>query len=317
MEPVTDNHPTEATVGKDSPDTLPQATPTPPEANEQKKRKDGLLLGFLLFALAVLALGEFVPNGIKALSTSSSHPGLVGLLLAGTAMILVTSVLLSVIQSKFRMGAGWLLATLSYAAIIVALKFVVAPTALYGQVFNYGPGAGTNFDPNSSSTTIWYSAIVLAMYMIVIYTLYRLAQTKLPPELRLQKAKHTNSRGIILFGALAGVGLLAVSGYWVLPLLLFPSLSDSVTHYISAIAQNYGVILGVGIIGALAAGYYSFNIAVKEAAVRRDATILAICFWVSLCLIITYSVAGAIFVAALAKLWPFNSVYVPLSSSGK
>jgi hypothetical protein len=265
-----------------------------------------LAVALTLFGLA----GAVVLATIPLQFIRPIQPGFTVFLVAGLTVILLTAGLFGYI---YRLGMGFgrtvLVLAAGYNALIAAVKFGLAPAALYQanreQSFDTWMG-----DPNSLWFYLGVGSGVLLLYLLVLWVMYSIFRRRFrrrslsfetPPEHRGQW-----SRRAIVIGVVASVAL-AASFLWVFPAFYvgLPTFS-----YLLYIFTTFGAAITIALIVAAILAYKTFDEVEKRAVRLGDATLLASFFWLSLALILLYHVMWVVFLLTLVSIWPFRT-YTP------
>src|SRR5215213_6152332 len=253
------------------------------------KRFPTLVVALALFGLTGSAAMVTVPG----LFAGSERPGFAIFLVAGVAAIVLTAVLFAYVYS-LGMGFGRTVLVLAagYNALIAAVKFGLAPAALYQanreQAFDDVLG-----DPNDLWFYLGVGSGVLLLYLLVFGVMYsvfrrRSRRRALPSEPPLERRGRWSNRTIII--GVVGVVAFAASFLWIMPLLYvgLPTL-----YYLLYIFTTFGVAIVLALVLAAVLAYKSFEEVEKRAVRLGDATLLASFFWLGLALIVLYPSCGS------------------------
>lgn len=216
------------------------------------------------FAFAGLA-AVFVPRLGDA---DAAVPELALLLATGVAVgVLTTAALYLALTRDLGLPQTVALFAVGYNALVVLVKFVLGPRALY-EVSEAGKYEAF-VDPSTTDGAILVAASVFVLYALALYVIYRVCRR------RLGRAP-TSWKRVLIVAVLAAALLVATGG---LPLLLAFGGLEYVGFVLGA-----GVSLLVALALALAGAVSLAGIAFRETAVRAsllgDATLLLNVFWV-------------------------------------
>lgn len=216
------------------------------------------------FAFAGLA-AVFVPRLGDA---DAAVPELALLLATGVAVgVLTTAALYLALTRDLGLPQTVALFAVGYNALVVLVKFVLGPRALY-EVSEAGKYEAF-VDPRTTDGAILVAASVFVLYALALYVIYRVCRR------RLGRAP-TSWKRVLIVAVLAAALLVATGG---LPLLLAFGGLEYVGFVLGA-----GVSLLVALALALAGAVSLAGIAFRETAVRAsllgDATLLLNVFWV-------------------------------------
>ena len=268
------------------------------------------------FPTLVVALALFGLTGSAAMVTvpwlfaGSERPGFAIFLVAGVAAIVLTAVLFAYVYS-LGMGFGRTVLVLAagYNALIAAVKFGLAPGALYQSNREQAFEASVS-DPNSLWFFLGIGSGVLLLYLLVFGVMYRVFRRRfrrrsLPSETSPEQGLRWSGKTIVI-SIVAGVAFVA-SFVWVMPAFYIglPTLS-----YLAYISSTFGVAITLALVLAAFLAYKSFDEVEKRAVRLGDATLLASFFWLGLALILLYHVMWVVFLLTLVSIWPFQT-YTP------
>ena len=267
-----------------------------------------LMVALTIFGLAGSAIVVTIPQ----LCTGPERPHFALFLAAGVAVILLTAGLFGYID---RLGMGFgktvLVLAAGYNALIAAVKFGLAPPAMYAANREQSFDASLS-DPNSLWFYLGVGSGVLLLYLLVFGAMYRVFERRFrrrageigaPPE---RRRRWIGSRRVVIVVVVASVALLA-SFLWVMPVVFvgLPTLS-----YLGYVFSTFGAAIALALILAAVLAYKTFA-GVEERAVHlKDATVLASFFWLGLALILLYHAMWAVFLLTLVSIWPFRT-YTP------
>lgn len=256
--------------------------------------------------LLLVFLGSAAVVAVLPLLTQERGPAppvglllLAGLLIAGIA----AAVLHRSVARDLALPRRAALYAIGYNALIVLVKFVLSPFGVYETNRRVNLTWHLNItDPMGAALT---ALIVLALYVLVYWFLYRLVRRRVA-DLLPSRQKRSRAKVVV---PLVAVALLLVglsgSGVLFLPLLL----AGGAAEYLSFVFTS-GMSLLVGLVLAAASILLtlSFEAAAERATVVRDASAFVGLFWVGLGFIAVYHVLWVVFILILAATWPLRVV---------
>jgi hypothetical protein len=270
------------------------------------KRFPTLIVGLALFGLA----GSVVMVTGPGLFAGPERPGFAIFLVIGVGAIVLTAVLFGYVYSLgLGFGRTVLVLAFGYNALIAAVKFGLAPAALYQanreQAFDASMG-----DPNGLGFLLGIGSGVLLLYLLVFWVMYRVFRRRfrrraLPSETSPEQGLRWSSKTIVI--SIVACVVFAASFLWLMPALYIglPTLS-----YLAYIFSTFGVAITLALILAAFLAYRAFDEVEKQAVRLGDATLLASFFWLGLAVIVLYHVMWLVFLLTLVSMWPFRT-YTP------
>jgi MFS family permease len=284
----------------------PNSLNTPENLQKSEKKKNRLpdniklaLVIFLLTSALILALFPHLGN------QSNNYPSFSIFLLCGLSIIALTALLFSVI-GKLGLGFGktTLVLAFGYNATIAAIKFIIAPQALYiaNQKSSFQIGF-LSTDPNSIYFYLFSGIGILLLYIIAFRLIYghfkKRNRDKTIHTKEVKKEKHFLRKTLAFVGILVVIVLIFIAG----PLIIF---GGSLT-YLSYIFGSVGIPLVIALILGIFLAFKSFESVEKQMKISGNTTLLASFFWVGLSLIVLYHIMWVIFMLTLVHIWPFNT----------
>ena len=268
-----------------------------------------LMIALTLFGLAGSAIAVTIPQ----LFAGPGRPEFTLFLLTGVAVIVLTAGLFGYIA---RLGMGFgktaLVLAAGYNALIVAVKFGLAPAAMYAAN-QQGSFEASVSDPNSPWFYLGVGSGVLLLYVFVFRVMYGVFNRRLrrrssspgaPPERGSRWAERR--RAVLITLVVASVVFLA-SFLWVLP-VIFVGLPTLI--YLTYVFSAFGTTIALALVLAAVLAYKTFDQVEKRAVHLGDATLLANFFWLGLALILLYHAMWVVFLLTLVSIWPFRT-YTP------
>ncbi len=256
-----------------------------------------MLVGFGLALLVAVVFPRVVHGG------SGIPP--IGILVASGAFIsaLTTGALWFAIQKDLGLPQRVALYAVGYNALIVLVKFVLAPLGVY-QV-NQSVTLETFLPFNQLFGAGMTAAIVFLLYLGVYGLIYRLFRRGVLVAHPRQKRRLTS--GGVGLSVVAGGLLLAGSGgaFLLIPLLVAVSATDYLRFvFSSAVALEIVLVL---VAASVLAGL-AFRTVAERADMYGNAAVLVSFFWLGLYFLALYHVLWVIYVLVLFSLWPLKVV---------
>jgi hypothetical protein len=273
------------------------------------KRLSTLAVALVIFGLAGSAIAVTAPR----LFTGPERPGFIVFLTLGVAVILLTAGLFGYI---YRLGLGFgktvLVLAAGYNALIAAVKFALAPAALYQanqeQTFDASVG-----DPNSMWFYLAVSSAVLLLYLLVFRVMYAVFKRRFRRQgveitaPRERRSRWGDRRRVVLVALVITIVAILGSFLWVIPVFFvgLPTVS-----YLVYVFSTFGTVITLALILAAILAYKTFDEVEKRAVHLGDATLLATFFWLGCALILLYHAMWVVFLLTLISIWPFQT-YTP------
>ena len=246
--------------------------------------------GFGLAALAAVLLPRLADGGGEA-------PGLPTLL--GTAVVvgaLTTGALYVGLRRDLGLPQAVALYALGYNALVVFVKFVLSPEALYEH-----SESGTFeafFDPSDPVAAALIAAAVFLLYALALFVIYRVCRRRLEAR----RPRTLTWKRVLIVAVLTAALLFATGG---VPLLVaFGGLEYLGFVFSSAVS----LLVALALAGAVSLA----GIAFRESAVRAnalgDAALLVSVFWVGLGFLALYHALWVVYVLVLTSIWPLRVI---------
>lgn len=253
--------------------------------------------GVFLLALAAALL---IPMADRLLNPESAQPGVITYLGVGLSTLAVTAVMLFAgLRHLLPRTAIFVVSFLGYNALLITVKFVISPIALYTTagargLSVLGTGSGGFGYIGFPMLTLMTAALYgTAFFLLGVYFRSRLRR-------RLGIPVRFETRFVSLYLTMFCLGAVAtISIGWLAGLDYFFSLL-----YVTALAA----LLALALLGALGLCTLAFAEAADQAAALRNATTLTGFAWVGLAFIAAYHVLWIVFVLVIITLWPLKSI---------
>lgn len=257
----------------------------------------------VLFAFGVAAIAvALVPRG----TADGEVPPIRTLLLTGSLVAAITTVaLFAGIRADLRLPTRVAVYAVGYNALVVLVKFVLAPRGLW-QV-NRSVDLTAFFPPDETVGAILTGAFVLVLYLTALWLIYRLARRRIEGLARLERRQRPKTARRIVLPVVVGALLLAGTGG---ALVLIPlALVSSGLEYLDFVFSSaVSALIGVALAGASALAFMAFGSTADRAAVLGDAMLLTSLFWVGLCFLALYHALWVVYILVLTTIWPLRVV---------
>jgi hypothetical protein len=245
------------------------------------------------FALAALA-AAFVPQ----LDESGETPALSTMFLTAVCVAGLTTAALYLALTRDlglpRLIVGYVIA---YNALVVFVKFVLSPEALY-EHSRHGTLDALLFDPNDAMGATIVAATVFALYGGALYVIYRLCRRKLVGT----PVPSLGWRRMLVGGALV-VALVFASGGIAL-LLAYGGL-----EYVGFVfSSSVSILVALSLAGAASLAGIAFRDTALRTGAVGDAALLVNFFWIALVFLALYHVLWVIYILVLTTIWPLKVI---------
>jgi hypothetical protein len=254
---------------------------------------------FLLAGILVSLLPLDAKNG----GTTQPPLQLLFLMALAVGLVTLTAVYL-VVRGELHLPASVALMALTFEGLVVGVKFVAGPAALYEankkssfqQFFPLSEGAGA----------VTGASLVFALYAGVLLLVYRHARrrtgmfTKAARRLRASRPVMVALLvGGVLFATTVGTGLLVAVAV----------VGDGGFGYISDVFTGSAALLVAVVLAiATAVATKAFRDVADRAVVLRDTSVLVAFFWASLAFLALYHVLWVVYILVLTSVWPLKVV---------
>jgi hypothetical protein len=241
-------------------------------------------------ALAVIA---FFPR------SGGDEPPLASLALIGAVIAgVTTAALYTIVRRDLRLPSR-AAASLTSAFVLIALvKFVLAPLGLYevNAVKSLQDVFGTVADPVGAAIT---ASVVFGLYALAYSIIFRIGRRGDGDRSPIRV------RGRTIVVGLVGLGLLVVSGFWVLVLVVL----NAPWQYLEFVfTSGAGVMVAVALATAATLIGSAFRTLDLQPQVVADAGAIVSLFWLGLGFLALYHVLWIVYVLVLASIWPLRTV---------
>ena len=285
----------------------PQPGPAPPSLDDAQGFP-GAVWAKIVLALGLGALAvALVPQGWEG---EGAAPPVAALLSTGAVVGVVTAVALWwALRRDLGFPARVALYAVAFHALVVLVKFVLAPHGLYevnrevplDSLFNLDDWVGAGIA----------AVVVFGLYALAYVLAYQIAVgARGPGGGRIARGV----RGAVTprrLAIAAATVLLVLGGLGgVLVLVLIPVLLvDTGLEYIDFVfASSVSALVAVLLAGATGLAIVAFRAAAASPAVVADAALLASFFWVGLAFLALYHALWVVYILVLTALWPLRVV---------
>ena len=254
-------------------------------------------------ALVAIAAAGLFPMLDRFFSPDSAQPGLISFLGVGLCVLALTAVLLySGLVGRVPRSAVFVGAVLGYSALLVLVKFVLAPAAVYGRsgqsdFSGFGllgtDGGGLGYVAFPAITAITAMLYSVAFWILAMIFRSRLSR-RMGIPVRMERRFTTVLIVVFVVGLVGGI-----TGFG-----LFGFLEYGVTLFMIG---GISVLIAVALLGALILCAAAFREAEAQALVVRDVTLFTGFAWTGLAFIAAYHVIWLVFILAVVTIWPTKS----------
>jgi hypothetical protein len=245
------------------------------------------------FALALLA-AVLVP---RLDDSAGDAPALTTLFVSAVCVAALTTAALYLALARDlrlpRLIVGYVVA---YNVLVVFVKFVLSPEALYERSGN-GTLEALLFDPNDLWGAALVASLVFGLYAAALYVIYRVCRRKL------EDRRWSLSWKRVLVGAVLVVALVFSSGGIAL-LLAFGGL-----EYLGFVfSSGVSLVVALSLAGAASLAGIAFRDTAQRAHALGDPALLVSVFWVALVFLALYHVLWVVYVLVLTTIWPLKVI---------
>ncbi|HET6746802.1 MAG TPA: hypothetical protein VFH06_01710 [Candidatus Saccharimonadales bacterium] len=268
-----------------------------------------LLLPLILLSLASYGVVQLTP--LLTHNTGATQPATWQLVIVGVGIILFSSLFLTYAAKLIGLTRGWLILGVLFSSCMIITKFILIPEALYSQVFTLKPGG---FDPNSTGGYFTIAIVLFIVYAAILMSTYSYHRKRVAAVLENKELMMEEPKSMAMVTILILLGLIAVLASGAGAILLFPLFFlGGPVDYVNYALAGGGIVLVLMTVMTIVLSLKYLQHASNKAIEAKDATILAVTFWIGLSLILVYHVLWVIFMGVLLALWPFKTI----SPSGK
>jgi hypothetical protein len=241
------------------------------------------------FGLATLA-AALVPRA----GDGGEVPGLGTLLAAGAVVgLLTTGALYAVLRSDLGLPATVGLLAVGYNALVVLVKFVLGPQAVYeaseeGRLEAFA-------DPGDAAAAVVIAVGLFLAYGAALAVIYLLCRRRL-------REGPVRVRRVVVIAVVTAAVLFATGG---LPLLLLLGGAEYASFvFSSALSLLVALVLGAAIWLATS----TFRGAAEHAQLVGDAAVIVSVFWIGLAFLALYHALWVVYILVLTSIWPLKVI---------
>ena len=278
------------------------------------------LINLLLFSFLSFLAIWFIPRIDKVLFPASEVPGVITILGVGLVItFFVIAILYFAVKNSLNIPGQFLLFAVLYNALVVIVKFSLAPYSLYvanqsrtfEALFSAFTGGG-GADPLILSIM---TALVFLLYFVVFWFIYFLFKRKLKLELLATDSqatlapKHKGHKVLVIIGLALLVGIIILAGggaIFMFPLFFagFPAL-----QYLGYVFSTWvSLFMALALVGAIYFVTGAFKTAKEQALALRDVSVLVSFFWIGAAFLFIYHALWVVYLLILTALWPLRVV---------
>jgi hypothetical protein len=250
-----------------------------------------VLIGFGLAFLVARTLPSQAGDG--------DTPPVGFLLLTAALVTLFTTVALWLgIRRNLRLGMKVAVYAVAFNALIVVVKFGLAPYGLYEV--NQRVDLTEFFPVSDAIGAFWTATLVFFLYLGGYYAVYRLARARIAGL-----GEGRGPRGLVL-GLVGGAYALAGAGIVLLIVFGLGRLGGEYVQFALASSVSVLIAVALAVAGSLAA--LAFRDASQQAEIVGDAALLVSFFWLGLAFLALYHVLWVVYILAVTAVWPLKVV---------
>jgi hypothetical protein len=257
--------------------------------------------------LAVAGIGVAAVTLVPRLSEAPTAPP-VGTLL-GVGLIIIAAASGAIFYGaavRLRLPTRVALYAIGYQALIVLVKFTLAPLGLYEVNRRVVFASAVPFTEYPGT---WLAALfVFTLYFAVYGLIYRWARRPIRDLLRRPGDKQRRPRRAAVFLFVAGAILVtAATGLGVLAIPVIPAISG-VDYLRFLFSSSLSLLVALALVAASSLAAITFTSATERARVLGDATALVGLFWLGLSFIALYHFLWVVYILILLSIWPLRVV---------
>lgn len=253
------------------------------------------------FALAV-GVAYLVPG-----DDGGSEPPTRTLLIAGSLIALFTTgALYAGVRRDFGLPARIAIYAVAYNALIVLVKFVLAPRGLYEvnrsvdltSLINIGDELGAAIT----------AGVVFLLYLAAYYVVYWFFRQRIETLSRGDTAERKRRVRRLLVPVLAGALALAAAGGAFVLLIPVAAFSGGLEYLDFVFSSSVALLIALALAGATSLAVLAFRDVAERAELVGDAALLVSFFWLGLFFLALYHALWVVYVLVLTSIWPLKVV---------
>jgi hypothetical protein len=239
-------------------------------------------------------------------STSGSQPS-VGVLVISAALIsLVTlTALVSILRRDFGLPAQVAVYAALYNGLVVLVKFVLAPRGFYEV--NQHTTLESWATPDSLVGAAFTAGLVLVLYVVAFWAVYRFARKRVETALSLPPAeRRVRARTVVI--PIISISVLGAASGGVLLLIPLVVASAGVTYLDFVFASSASLAIAISLAGATTLAAMAFRSTGDRAIAAADASMVVSVFWVGLAFLAIFHALWVVYLLVLTSIWPLKVV---------
>lgn len=254
--------------------------------------------------LPAFALAAVVVSIVPRAASGGTEPPL-GILLSVGLLVgaVTTGALYWGLRSDLALPARVAAYAVAYNVLVVAVKFVLAPRALYES--NRGRAFESILPVNQPLGAILVALAVFAAYALVLFVIYRVTRRRV----RAAFARRSRRSKALVLGVFAGtvlIGTTFVGGAVVIiPLLLT---AGSVQYLDFVFTSGVAVVIAAALVAAASLAGLAMRSVADRAEILANVGVLVSFFWIGLTFLALYHVLWVVYVLVLTSVWPLKVV---------
>ena len=250
-----------------------------------------------ILVVALVAAYVF-PQLDKAASPTSTQPGLITFLGVGLTVLALTALMLFAgLRGLLPRTAIFGFAAFGYNAIVVIVKFALAPLGLYAA--NQGQGFWVISGEGGFLAFPGVAAIAAILYGGAFFFIFLFFRSSLRKRLGISVRLET--RFIVLLVVMFVIAV--TGGLTVIGAFGFLEYTSSLVYVLGV-----GVLIAAALVAAIALCSLAFREANEQAVLMRNVAVLSTFAWVGLAFIAAYHVVWLVFALTLISIWPLKSI---------
>lgn len=256
---------------------------------------------------AVALLGLLMIQLPRLWGGGGQAPPTVVLLSTGLLLTLVTTAALLVgLRTGLGLPAQAVAYAVAYNALILLVKFVLAPQAVYEVNRTVALQSFVPFTTGAGAAIT--AAVVFCLYLGAFSLLYRLFRRRIASA-RVERGRFWRPRSTPSLKVVVPLGLvfLFATSSPVL-ILLALALSGAGAYLDFVFSSGLSLLIGITLAGASALAAAAFQSVTERSQVVRDAALLTTFFWFGVALLAVYHVLWVVYILVLATVWPLRVV---------
>lgn len=253
------------------------------------------------FALA-LAIAYLIPGG-----HGGNEPPVRSLLLSAILIALFTTGALYLgLRRDLGLPARVAIYAVAYNALIVGVKFALAPHGLYEV--NRSVDLTSFFNVTEQAGAIMVAACVFVLYIAAYFMIYRFFRRRIESVPVGDSAETRRRLRGLLVPVFAGALALAAAGGAFVLAIPAAAFSGGLEYLDFVFSSGVSLLIALALAGATSLAVMAFRDVAERAALVGDAAVLVNFFWIGLFFLGLYHALWVVYVLALAATWPLKVV---------